>query len=148
MVCQLPTLPGGILLKINYKVKKSYRVVQLLLVCFGVALTLIRWANVFNDSFVVINPEITSHVSNFSLSLLVYLGIGYEWLTSGIKFHFVTILGAFIIVANFISETLMDFMNTVDIIDALYGTVGTLLVFIYFYYLNKNGLVKIDLDNQ
>lgn len=122
--------------------------VYLTLLIFGFALTLIRWANVFNNSFVVINPEITSHISNFSLSFLVYLGLGSEWLISGMKFRFVTILGAFMIVANFICETLIYFLNTVDIIDALYGTVGILLVFVYLYYLNKNGLIKTDIDNN
>lgn len=128
--------------------KKSYRIVQLLLVCFGFVLTLIRWLNVFNSNFVVINPEITSHISNFSLSLLAYLAIGSSWLTFGVKFRFVSILGAFMIVANFICETLMSFINTVDIVDAIYGTIGIILVFIYFYCANSNGLIQINSDNQ
>lgn len=108
---------------------------------------LTRWANVFNDNIIVINPEITSHISNFSLSLLFYLGVGSQWLTLGKKFRSVIILGAFMIIANFICETLMGFTNTTDIIDALYGTVGILLVFVYLYYLNKNRLIKTGLDN-
>lgn len=139
---------GGILLKIKYKMKKSYRIVQLLLVCFGFVLTLIRWLNVFNSNFVVINPEITSHISNFSLSLLAYLEIGSSWLTFGVKLRFVVFLGAFMIVANFICETLMGFINTVDIVDAIYGTIGIMLVFIYFYCVNNNGLIQINSDNQ
>lgn len=128
--------------------KKSYRITQLLLVCFGLVLTLIRWLNVFNSNFVVINPEITSHISNFSLSLLAYLAIGSSWLTFGVKLSFVAILGVFMIVANFICETLMGFINTVDIVDAMYGTVGIILVFIYLYCLNRNGLILINLDDQ
>lgn len=127
--------------------KRSYRNVQLLLVCIGFLLTLIRWLNVFDSSFVVINPEITSHISNFSLNLLAYLAIGSSWLTSGIKFRFVAILGASIVVANFICETLMSFINTVDIIDAIYGTIGIMIVFIYFYCVNSNGLIQINSDN-
>lgn len=128
--------------------KKSYRITQLLLVCFGLVLTLIRWLNVFNSNFVVINPEITSHISNFSLSLLAYLAIGSSWLTFGVKLSIVAILGVFMIVANFICETLMGFINTVDIVDAMYGTVGIILVFIYLYCLNRNGLILINLDDQ
>lgn len=135
-------------MKITYKIKQSYKVVQLLLIFFGFVLTIIRWLNVFNSNFVVINSEINSHVSNFSLSLLAYLAIGSAWLTSGIRFRFVTILGIFMVVANFICETLMGFMNTVDIVDAIYGTVGTMIVFIYLYFLNSDGLIQINSDNQ
>lgn len=127
-----------------YNMKKSYIIVQLLLVCFGFVLTLIRWLNVFNSNFLVINTEITSHISNFSLSFLAYLIIGSLWLTSGVKFRFVVVLGAFMIAANLTCETLLSIINTVDILDAIYGTVGIILVFIYFYCVNSNGLIKIN----
>ena len=126
--------------------KKSYIIVQLLLVCFGFVLTLIRWLNVFNSNFLVINTEITSHITNFSLSLIAYLVIGSLWLTSGVRFRFVVVLGAFMIVANLICEILLSSINTVDIIDAIYGTVGIIIVFIYFYCVNSNGLIRINSD--
>jgi len=129
-----------------YKMKKSYIIVQLLLVCFGFVLTLIRWLNVFNSNFLVINTEITSHITNFSLSLIAYLVIGSLWLTSGVRFRFVVVLGAFMIVANLICEILLSSINTVDIIDAIYGTVGIIIVFIYFYCVNSNGLIRINSD--
>lgn len=135
-------------MKIKYKMKKSYRIVQLLLVCFGFVLILIRWLNVFNSNFVVINPKITSHISNFSLSFLAYLAIGSSWLTSGVKFRFVAAFGASMVVANFICETLMSFINTVDIVDAIYGTIGIMIAFIYFYCVNSNGLIQINSDNR
>ena len=135
-------------MQVKYRMKKLYRIVQLLLVCLGFVLTIIRWLNAFNSSFVVINPEITSHVSNFSLSLLVYLAIGSLWLTLGVEFGFIAVLGALMIVANFICETLMGLINTVDIVDAIYGTMGIILVFIYFYWVNSNGLIQINSDNQ
>ena len=135
-------------MKVKYEMKKSYRIVQLLLICFGSVLSIIRWLNGFNSNFVVINSERTSHISNFSLSLLVYLSIGSSWLTFGVKFRFVAILGVFMIVANFICETLLVFINTVDIVDAIYGTIGIILVFIYCYYVNNNGLIEINSENQ
>lgn len=135
-------------MKTKYKIKKSYRIVQLLLICFGSVLTIIRWLNVFNNNFVVINSEITSHVSNFSLSLLAYLAIGSSWLIYEVKFRYIVILGTFMIVANFACETLMSSLNTVDIVDAIYGTIGILIVFIYFYFLNSNGLIKINSNNK
>ncbi|WP_324825382.1 hypothetical protein [Sinanaerobacter sp. ZZT-01] len=52
------------------------------------------------------------------------------------------------IVANFICETLMSFINTVDIVDAIYGSIGIIIVFIYFHFLNRNGLIEINSDNQ
>ena len=135
-------------MKIKYRVKKLYTIVQSLLICFGFVLTIIRWLNIFNSNFVVINPEITSHISNFSLSLLTYLTIGSLWLTFGVKIRFVAILGTFMILANFICETLMSSINTVDIVDAIYGTIGIIIVFIYFYCVNSNGLIEINSDNQ
>ena len=73
----------------KYRMKLSYRIVQLLLFGFGFVLTLIRWLNVFNSDFVVISPEITSHILNFLLSLLAYLTIGSLWLVSGVKYRFI-----------------------------------------------------------
>mgnify|MGYP000930994717 CR=1 FL=1 len=131
-----------------YKMKKSYIIVQLLLVCFGFVLTLIRWLNVFNSNFFVISTEITSHITNFSLSLLAYLVIGSLWLTSGVKFRFIVVSGAFMIVANLICEILLSIINTVDIMDAIYGTVGIILVFIYFHCVNSNGLIQIKSDYE
>jgi len=104
--------------------------------------------NVFNSSFLVINAEITSHITNFSLSLLAYLVIGSLWLTSGVKFRFVVVLAAFMIMANLICEILLSIINTVDIMDAIYGTVGIILVFIYFYCVNSNGLIRIKSDYE
>lgn len=135
-------------MKTKYQMKNTYRIVQMLFLCFGFVLTLIRWLKVFNSDFVVINPEITSHISNFSLSLLAYLVIGSLWLTSGVKFRFVVVFGAFLIVANFICETLLSSINTVDIVDAIYGTVGVIPGFIYFYCVNRNGLIPIDSDER
>ncbi|HPD00953.1 MAG TPA: hypothetical protein PLA01_06340 [Acetivibrio sp.] len=83
----------------------------------------------------------------FSLSLMAYLVIGFLWLTSGVKFRFVVVLGAFMIAANLICETLLSIINTVDIVDAVYGTVGIILAFIYSCCVNSNGLIQINLAN-
>ncbi len=131
-----------------YKTKKQYLIVQLLLFSLGFVLTLIRWLNAFNSDLVVINPEITSHITNFSLSLLTYLAIGSLWLALGLKFRFAAALGAFMIAANFICETLLSSINTTDIIDAIYGTVGVILAFIYFYFASRYGLIKNSPDDK
>ena len=63
------------------------------------------------------------------------------------KFRFIVDLGAFLIVANFICETLLSTINTVDIFDAIYGTAGIILIFGYFYCVNNNGLIPIHAIN-
>lgn len=124
----------------QYKAKKSFLIIFIALICIGILLTLGRWYSVFNNDFVIINAEIHSHISNLSLSMIAYVGIGYSWLLSGMKFRFITILGAVLIVGNFVCETHMGFMNTTDIIDALYGTVGVLSAYVYLFFTNKYGL--------
>jgi len=126
----------------KYKPKKFVLIVFIFLTSVAFLLAIGRWSSIFIDDFVVINSEIHSHISNLSLSILGYLGIGYSWLISGVKFRFIIILGAFMVLANFICESpFMAFMNTPDIIDALYGTVGILVVFIFLFITNKCGLV-------
>lgn len=58
-------------------------------------------------------------------------------------FYKIILLGLFIIIANIICETVMGFMNTTDILDAIYGIVGTLIGFCYFLVINKYGLEVI-----
>ena len=115
-----------------------------MLACIGILLSLGRWLSIFSPNFVVINAEIHSHISNFSLSMLFYLYAGFVWLLSGVKFRYIICLGIFIIISNFLCETLMGFMNTADIIDAVYGTAGTLIVLIYLSFANHFGLIPVD----
>lgn len=128
----------------QYKAKKPFLILFVALMGIGVLLTLGRWYSVFNNNFVVINAEIHSHISNLSLSMIAYVGIGYSWLLSGTRFRFVTILGALLIAGNFVCETLMGFMNTTDIIDAVYGTAGVLAAYAYLFFTHKYGLEKIQ----
>lgn len=115
----------------------------MILVCIGILLTIGRWYSVFNDNFVLFSKEIQAHISNLSLSMIVYLGIGYAWLLMGQKFNIVGILGIFLIIANLVCETLMGFMNTPDIIDFIYGVIGIGIAFIFLFFSNKYGFTKI-----
>ena len=128
----------------KYSPKKTFTIGFKILLCIGILLAIGRWFSIFNNGFVIINAEIHSHVSNLSLSMIVYLGIGYSWLLSGVKFRFIVILGVFLITSNFICETLMGFMNTTDIIDAVYGTIGIAIVFVFLFVTNKNVLIPIN----
>lgn len=57
-------------LKYKYNIKKEFNICYLSLVCFCLILIIIRWINSSNSDIVFINNTITSHISNFSLSIL------------------------------------------------------------------------------
>ena len=122
------------------KPKKVTKIVYNYLILFAAILAIIRWISAFNNDIVVINAEINSHISNFVLSLVFYLGVGFTWILKKMTLRKIIILGLFIIIANIICETVMSFMNTTDIIDAIYGIVGTLIGFCYLLVVNKYGL--------
>jgi hypothetical protein len=114
--------------------------------CIGVLLTIGRWVSIFNNDFIMISESFHYSASNLSLSLIFYLAIGHLWLTLGVKFYRIIILGLFIIASNIICETVMDSMNTTDIRDAIYGTIGTLIAFTFLYLANKYGLIPVVED--
>lgn len=126
----------------QYSAKKLFSIAFSVLILLGVLLTLGRWYSVFNPDFVIISPEVHSHISNLSLSMIAYLGIGYSWLLFGQAFRSITILGILLIAGNLVCETLMGFMNTPDIIDAVYGIAGVLAAYVYLFFTHKYGLVK------
>lgn len=111
-------------------------------VLLSVILTIIRWISAFNHNVVVINAEINSHISNFAFSLIVYLGIGFTWLIQKNKFKKIILLGLFIMIANILCETVMDVINTTDILDAAYGIAGTAISFCFLWITNKYGFVN------
>lgn len=128
-------------LKYKYNIKKRFNICYLSLVCFCLILIIIRWINSFNSNIVFINNTITSHISNFSLSILFYLFYGYIIILFDVKFRYVIALGISLILGNFIYELFLSIINTKDIIDAIYGLVGCLLSFIYLALLKKYGLI-------
>lgn len=124
----------------KYSPKKPATIAYRCVLLVGILLTIGRWYSVIDNSFVLFNREIHSHVSNLSLSMIVFTGIGYTWLLNGVRFRFIVVLGLLCIIANFICETLMGFMNTPDILDAVYGTVGVVISFVFLLLTSKYGL--------
>lgn len=118
-------------------------IVYAALILLGLLLTIGRWASQFLD-FVIINPEINSHISNFSLSLMAYSGIGFTWLLGGMRFRAITILGMFFIAGNLFCETVMTILNTPDIIDAFFGFLGTTIGFLYLLAAKRYGLQSLE----
>ncbi|MBO0454283.1 hypothetical protein JZO85_18655 [Enterococcus sp. MJM16] len=126
----------------KFEVRKPFLVVYSLLLFLGLALTIGRWYSQSTD-FVIVNSYINSHISNFSLSLISYLGIGFMWLMEGVKFRSIVFLGIVYVIGNLLCETLMTFLNTPDIVDAYFGFLGTLIAFIYLLITKRFGLMPI-----
>lgn len=84
-------------------------------------------------------PDFYSHLSNFSISFILYTGVGYFWLMQGVKIRALLLLGFVIFAVNFIYELFIPIINTKDIIDAYYGTVGVGLGILFLIIANKYG---------
>lgn len=85
-------------------------------------------------------PNYTDHISNFSISLILVLVAGF---LSGIQNK--SIKGAYVvagllIVANLVYELFLPFINTMDIIDAYYGIVGSIFPFLFLIPYEKFGI--------
>ncbi len=92
------------------------------------------------DMLLGIAPDLYQHISNFSISYLVYSGVGFMWLLMGVSFRYITAIGAALLVANVVCELWIPTLNTPDTIDAYYGITGTLLAFIFLLITKQFGL--------
>ena len=86
-------------------------------------------------------PDFYTHVSNFAISYLLYVAIGYQWLMAGTTLKPIIWLGLAILLCNFIYEIFIPFINTPDPMDAIYGLVGTMLGFLVLWVIDRHGLV-------
>ncbi|MCH5720131.1 hypothetical protein [Niabella hibiscisoli] len=75
-------------------------------------------------------PDFYQHVSNFSISYMLFSIVGYMWLIMGVKLGKIMIAGVLIVLANFIYELFLPFINTKDIVDAYFG-MGVLFWVVY-----------------
>ena len=105
-------------------------------------LTVIRWLDIFNADIYVINETVNSHITNFTLSLLLCTFIGYLLLSAGKKYISNAAIGILLIIANFIYELLLPVLNTRDVVDALYGLAGVTVSLIYLFVISRYGFVK------
>ena len=123
--------------KLETKLSTSISLVSIFIFCF--ILVVIRWINTFNSYIFVINETINSHITNFTLSVLLCVLIGYLLQLFGKKYNSNIIVGMVIILSNFIYEIFLPILNTTDIVDAVYGLVGTIISLIYIYIISKYG---------
>ena len=111
--------------------------VMVFIVCF--ILGIIRWINIFNENVFVITKEINSHITNFIISLMLCTLIGYLLLCYRKKYWAIIIIGLILISTNLIYETILPFINTIDLIDAVYGILGVIISLIYLLFIDKKG---------
>ena len=89
-----------------------------------------------NDTF----PEFYTHVSNFSISMLLLVVIGYIWILLGVNLKYILLLVAVVMLINFIYELFIPLLNTPDIIDAWYGITGSAVACVYLFIIKKYGV--------
>lgn len=93
----------------------------------------------FNNNF----HEFYTHISNFSLSLLLLSVVGYIWLLMGLGIKQITLLTLVVIVINFVYELFIPVLNTPDAIDAWFGVAGCVVGWLFLILVKKYGLKDI-----
>lgn len=91
-------------------------------------------------------PDFYSHISNFSLSFVVYLISGYAFALMGAPPKYTIYTGVFLIILNLVFEFFLTVLNTRDPVDALYGITGVVLCFLFLMALQKFGLKPNNLN--
>lgn len=84
-------------------------------------------------------PDFYSHISNFSILFTIYITMGYVGLWFGIKLKSIAVIGLVLLSVNFIIEFLVTFLNTPDMVDAVYGLFGVMVGFVYLYFIKRYG---------
>ncbi|GAA3980984.1 hypothetical protein [Mucilaginibacter dorajii] len=85
--------------------------------------------------------EFFSHTSNFIITSILVAVISFIWLLQGAPFKLFIWLGATAIVLNFVVELFVRFMNTPDVIDAVYGSAGALFTICVMAIIKQKGVV-------
>ena len=88
-------------------------------------------------------PDYYQHISNFSISFMLILVSGYTAVLVNKSLKVTYIYALILIAVNVIYELFLPFINTMDIIDAYYGIVGSLMPFLYLIPYQRHG-VKIN----
>ena len=131
-------------MKNSFLYKPKSRTTVLYLCSIAIVLSLHLWKKtllIHAGISVELNNEISLHISNFSISYLLCLAIGFIWLLFGISLNKVLTFGLIVIAVNFLYELYLPLLNTPDIIDAYYGTVGSLLAGIVLILIKQKGLI-------
>jgi hypothetical protein len=86
-------------------------------------------------------PDFYLHVSNASISCLLYAGIGYFWLMMGVSMKQLALAGVALVATNVVFEVAVPILNTRDPVDAVYGVIGTACGFVVLWLVDRYGMV-------
>ncbi len=85
-------------------------------------------------------PDFYSHVSNLSITYMLYTGAGYVWLAFGVPMRAIGLLGIALAACNIVVEMAIPILNTPDPIDALYGLIGVALGAVLLVVIDRYGI--------
>lgn len=108
--------------------------------CF--ALFILRGVHSFAPDVVIVNREVTSHISNFALSYVLCALVGLLLLAAGKGLRSALLFCLAVLAANLAYEAFLPVANTRDMVDALYGFAGSLAGGAYLCWLNAFGFAQ------
>jgi hypothetical protein len=128
----------------RFQPRIAVTLVHLALLAAVLALFMGRKPGLFRSTTILeLSPAFYTHVSNFSLSYVLYAGIGFLWLIIGVPLRFLVLAGLVLIAANLVYELFLPVLNTRDPVDAVYGIAGTLLALLWLVVVRRFGLVPL-----
>lgn len=126
---------------VKYEVKKIYLVIYLCTIILSWLLFFIRLLNWFVPALQLLPDYILLHVTNFSLSLMVLVALGFAVLIFGGGMKAVTVIGLLIAAFNLGYELVFPILNIPDFADAVAGFLGIAIAYAFLLSLKRNGLM-------
>ena len=123
------------------EVKTKYLILYLIIFVVCLFFVICRWISTFNPNLAILPEIIDIHVTNFSLSLMLSMCIGFTVLVSGGEMKIIRIIAIIIVFINLVYEIFVPILNTPDFVDALAGIIGVVMAYLYLSRLNRNGLI-------
>ena len=123
------------------EVKKNYLILYLSIFIVCLFFVICRWISTVNPNLTILPEIIDIHVTNFSLSLMLLMCIGFTILISGREMKIIRIISIVIVFINLIYEIFVPILNTPDFVDALAGIIEIVIAYLYLSSLNRNGLI-------
>lgn len=126
-------------LKLKYTATTSAVVIYYGMLLFDMGLLLSKNIKILHTDFSVFY----SHISNFVISSILVSIISLIWLLQGASFKLIICLGVIAIALNFIIELFVTFLNTPDVMDAVYGTAGVIFTVLVMLLIKKTSFKEI-----
>lgn len=118
-----------------------YLVIYLCTIILSWLLFFIRLLNWFVPALQLLPDYILLHVTNFSLSLMVLVALGFAVLIFGGGMKAVTVIGLLIAAFNLGYELVFPILNIPDFADAVAGFLGIAIAYAFLLSLKRNGLM-------